>query len=541
MDFSVDVINLVKYLKSNHESIISNQIGRSGTSIGANIHEAQYAQGKKDFVSKLEIALKEASETGKWLEMLYKTDYIDQNKYKELATAVVAVFEQAEQAAKDSGKVLSDYLDDIDFWKKHANEVIQAPVHLQELNKTEVLSDTDTQSTTEEERELEVQERRLQLQKEHIRLVKEAQKLKDSYVKLESEQGYDIRSQETSQANVKLLEKLIELRQNENSLKEAGVEFDSHIKEIGGIREYELDEELRLAQAVLQDWIDVNNQIESVKDNQRDLAYYMEEVVRLRSNVRTENWLDDDDKEDTISNLQLAEKQLKDNIEFYQKFGSVVSEVTSEVNQTPLSSEDTSQPIDKAEQEVKEFKEAEKQASEEAQKLAKTIAEEFGVKSKKTIQKLGIEIDDVLAKLREANSTDMSDDEFDFFMSTPPNYHSILDVLAEDAEVARSAIGNTYDSYDKLRAYVSKSSIKNDSSFKSEFGDDWEKKVSNETIAICALLHDLCKIDTFKSDVRNKKVDGNWVQVPYYKRYKFEEWLQLLQGRVYARVQQCFV
>ena len=47
MEFSVDIINLVKYLKSNHESVIANQIGRSGTSIGANIHEAQYAQGKK--------------------------------------------------------------------------------------------------------------------------------------------------------------------------------------------------------------------------------------------------------------------------------------------------------------------------------------------------------------------------------------------------------------------------------------------------------------------------------------------------------------
>ena len=53
MDFSVDIINLVKFLKSNHETIISNQIGRSGTSIGANIHEAQYAQGTKDFISKL--------------------------------------------------------------------------------------------------------------------------------------------------------------------------------------------------------------------------------------------------------------------------------------------------------------------------------------------------------------------------------------------------------------------------------------------------------------------------------------------------------
>ena len=64
MDFSVDIINLVKFLKSNHETIIANQIGRSGTSIGANIHEAQYAQGTRDFISKFEIALKEASETG---------------------------------------------------------------------------------------------------------------------------------------------------------------------------------------------------------------------------------------------------------------------------------------------------------------------------------------------------------------------------------------------------------------------------------------------------------------------------------------------
>ncbi len=86
MDFSVDIINLVKYLKSNHESIISNQIGRSGTSIGANIHEAQYAQGKKDFISKLEIALKEASETGYWLELLHKTNYIDEQLYKALST-----------------------------------------------------------------------------------------------------------------------------------------------------------------------------------------------------------------------------------------------------------------------------------------------------------------------------------------------------------------------------------------------------------------------------------------------------------------------
>jgi len=84
MDFSVQIIKLVKYLKSKHESVISNQIGRSGTSIGANIYEANYAQGKKDFVSKLEIALKEASETGYWLELLHRTGYIEDSTFDSL-------------------------------------------------------------------------------------------------------------------------------------------------------------------------------------------------------------------------------------------------------------------------------------------------------------------------------------------------------------------------------------------------------------------------------------------------------------------------
>lgn len=56
MDFAVSIINLVKYLKEKRESILSNQIGRSGTFIGANIRESQYAQGKADFIAKLQIA-----------------------------------------------------------------------------------------------------------------------------------------------------------------------------------------------------------------------------------------------------------------------------------------------------------------------------------------------------------------------------------------------------------------------------------------------------------------------------------------------------
>ena len=84
MHFSVQIINLVKDLKAKHETVIFNQIGRSGTSIGANTYEANYAQGKKDFISKLEIALKEASETGYWLELLHRTNYIDDASYQTL-------------------------------------------------------------------------------------------------------------------------------------------------------------------------------------------------------------------------------------------------------------------------------------------------------------------------------------------------------------------------------------------------------------------------------------------------------------------------
>ena len=84
MDFAVSIIDLVKQLKLQKESIISNQIGRSGTSIGANIREAQYAHSKPDFISKLQIALKEANETGYWLELLWRTGYIHDEQYHNL-------------------------------------------------------------------------------------------------------------------------------------------------------------------------------------------------------------------------------------------------------------------------------------------------------------------------------------------------------------------------------------------------------------------------------------------------------------------------
>ncbi len=71
--------------------MLTNQLLRSGTSIGANIYEAQYAQGNKDFISKLEIALKEASETGYWLELLRRTQYIDDKTFKTLSAKCASV------------------------------------------------------------------------------------------------------------------------------------------------------------------------------------------------------------------------------------------------------------------------------------------------------------------------------------------------------------------------------------------------------------------------------------------------------------------
>ena len=89
--FAVDILNLVEFLIANKVGIIPNQIGRSGTSIGANVREAQYAQGKKDFVSKLKIALKEANETVYWLELLLKTNAINKEYFDNLNEKCTAI------------------------------------------------------------------------------------------------------------------------------------------------------------------------------------------------------------------------------------------------------------------------------------------------------------------------------------------------------------------------------------------------------------------------------------------------------------------
>ena len=82
LQFAVRVVNLSKYLnQEKKEYTLSKQILKSGTSIGANLAESATAFSKKDFLSKIYIALKECSETQYWLELLYRTDYLTEEMY----------------------------------------------------------------------------------------------------------------------------------------------------------------------------------------------------------------------------------------------------------------------------------------------------------------------------------------------------------------------------------------------------------------------------------------------------------------------------
>ncbi|MBQ7465609.1 MAG: four helix bundle protein [Oscillospiraceae bacterium] len=91
-EFAKQIVILCRIIKQEHrESVLTKQLLRSGTSIGANIHEAQYAQGTKDFISKFEISLKEVYETEYWLELLFETGYMDEQTYKPIQNSCGAI------------------------------------------------------------------------------------------------------------------------------------------------------------------------------------------------------------------------------------------------------------------------------------------------------------------------------------------------------------------------------------------------------------------------------------------------------------------
>lgn len=104
-DFAIRIIRLYKFMCSkNKEFVLSKQLLRSGTSIGANIKESQMAQSKADFIAKIHIALKEASETEYWLDLLYQTDYLTKTQFEsmnkdiqELISLLTAILKSAKE------------------------------------------------------------------------------------------------------------------------------------------------------------------------------------------------------------------------------------------------------------------------------------------------------------------------------------------------------------------------------------------------------------------------------------------------------------
>ena len=82
--FALRIIKLYQYLVEHKEFVLSKQVLKSGTSIGANVKEAIRAQSKPDFYAKMSIALKECSETEYWLELLYESKYIDEKSFKSI-------------------------------------------------------------------------------------------------------------------------------------------------------------------------------------------------------------------------------------------------------------------------------------------------------------------------------------------------------------------------------------------------------------------------------------------------------------------------
>ena len=85
MGFAVRTVKLYQYLtEEKKEYVLSKQLLRSGTSIGANVREALQGQSKKDFTAKMSISLKEATETEYWLELLFKTEYLTEEQYNSI-------------------------------------------------------------------------------------------------------------------------------------------------------------------------------------------------------------------------------------------------------------------------------------------------------------------------------------------------------------------------------------------------------------------------------------------------------------------------
>ena len=87
--FAIEIVSLYKILVERKEFVLSKQLLRSGTSIGANVRESEHAQSKADFIHKLSIALKEANETEYWIDLLFETKYLSQTEFDIIKPKIV--------------------------------------------------------------------------------------------------------------------------------------------------------------------------------------------------------------------------------------------------------------------------------------------------------------------------------------------------------------------------------------------------------------------------------------------------------------------
>ena len=87
--FAIEIVTLYKILIERKEFVLSKQMLRSGTSIGANIRESEHARSKADFIHKLSISLKEANETEYWIDLLFETKYINQQEFDSIKPKII--------------------------------------------------------------------------------------------------------------------------------------------------------------------------------------------------------------------------------------------------------------------------------------------------------------------------------------------------------------------------------------------------------------------------------------------------------------------
>jgi four helix bundle protein len=103
--FAIEVVNLYKVLAEKKEFVLSKQMLRSGTSIGANIREAEHAQSRADFIHKLSISLKEANETEYWLDLLHETKFLSEMDFQNIKPKITELLRLLTSIVKASKSI----------------------------------------------------------------------------------------------------------------------------------------------------------------------------------------------------------------------------------------------------------------------------------------------------------------------------------------------------------------------------------------------------------------------------------------------------